>query len=116
MAKITKRADAPEGDIKVSVGPEHMKVTDDKPFETDIALLIEEAERSEYFDVEYDEEVDPKAAAREEANLSKELQKQRDRADKQRAEKDPEEEAAPKPTSLADVAETKAEEPKGGSR
>ncbi len=112
MAKISKRADAPEGDIKVSVGSSHMKVTDDKPYETDDQLLIAEAEASDYFDVEYEEEADTKAVAREETKLLKELDKQRAKADKQRAEKDPEEPAAPKPENLADVKETKEAEAK----
>lgn len=116
MAKISKRADAPEGDIKVSIGSLTMKVSDDKPFETDEDALVAEAELSEYFDVEYPDTADDALAAKEESKLLKELDKQRAKADKQRAEKDPEETAAPKPGSLADVVETEAEEAKGGKK
>lgn len=116
MAKISKRADAPEGDIRVSVGNDSFKVTDDAPYETDNVALIDHAQASDVLDVEYPEDEDVKAAAKEEARLLKELQKEQDRVNKQRAEKDPQEPAEEMPTSVADLKETKADEPKGGKK
>lgn len=117
MAKISKHADAPEGDVRVSVGNDSFKVSDDSPYETDNYALIEQAELSPYLEVEYEEVVDEKAVAREETKLVKKLQAEQAKAEKQRATKDPEEPAAEKPTSLADVKDTdEAEEPKGGKK
>lgn len=116
MAKISKRADAPEGDIRVSVGNDSFKVTDDAPYETDNVALIEHAQLSDVLDVEFPEDEDVKAAAKEEARLLKELQKEQAKAEKQRAEKAPQEPAAEKPTSVADLKETKADEAKDGDK
>lgn len=113
MAKISKRADAPEGTIGVSAGASvNFKVTDE-PYETTDHEEIEVARTVEYLEVEVDEDADYKAAAREEARLLNKLERERDKADKQRAEKDPQEPAAPKPDSVADIVElekAKAEE------
>lgn len=116
MAKISKRADAPEGDIRVSVANDSFKVSDDSPYETDNFALIDYAQASELLDVEFPEDEDAKAAAKEEARLLKELQKEQEKVNKQRAEKDPQEPAAEMPTSVADLKETKADEPKGGKK
>lgn len=116
MAKISKRADAPEGDIRVSVANDSFKVSDDSPYETDNQALIDFAEASDLLDVEIPDDEDAKEAAKEEARLLKELQKEQEKAEKQRATKDPQEPAAEKPTSVADLKETKADEAKGGKK
>ena len=105
--KISKKSDAPEGDIKVSVGSVSFRVKDDEPYETDDASAVEVVQISfpEYFDVEVlvdEESVDPKGEER----ALKELHKEQEKAKTQHATKDVLEEAAPVPTSVADLKET----------
>jgi hypothetical protein len=111
MAKISKKPDAPEGDIKVSIGMTSFKVKDGEPYETDDLTLVEqiEASYSDFFDVEHAEEGDQRSEAKAEAAALKELHKTQERAKIQHATKDPLEAAAPVPTSLADLQEIKEE-------
>lgn len=104
MAKIVKAADAPEGDLKVSVGNVHFKV-DASGYETDDLAVIETVRNSfsEFLSVEVDGDSDPKAAARAEAKVLNELHKTQEQAEKARAEKAPTDPAPYKPTSVADL-------------
>lgn len=115
-AKISKHADAPEGDVKVSVGSDHFKVSDDKPYETDNPALIEYSQADPFLEVEITEEEDEAAVAREEAKDLRELDKARAAADKQRAEKDPLEAPAPKPSTVAELRELQDADDKEGSK
>ena len=100
MAKIFKHADAPEGDLKVSVGPTHFKLADGESYETTDPAVIDAAETHPFLDIEYVESsVDPKG----EMKAIRELRKEQDKVNKQRAEKDPLEPAAEMPVSVADL-------------
>lgn len=100
MAKIFKHADAPEGDLKVSVGPTHFKLTDDESYETSDPAVIDAAETHPFLDIEYAApDTDPKAEMKD----LRVLRKEQDKVNKQRAEKDPLEPAAEMPLSVADL-------------
>lgn len=109
--KITKADGAPEGDIKVSLANLHFKVSDDSPYETDdpnVALAIRDS-FSEFFTVEYADEADVAAAARQDAKDFNKLLKEQDKAEKARAEKDPMDPAPVKPETVEDVKTTASE-------
>jgi hypothetical protein len=114
--EISKKPDAPEGDIKVSLGSTHFRVKDGESYVTDDAAVAEQIEASfnEYFTVEHvnaeDEDADAKDAAKAESDALKELHKTQERAKIQHVRKDAVEPAAPVPTSLADLREIKAED------
>ena len=108
MAKIVKSKDAPEGDVRVSVGPFSFKLddADGAAYETDEAAIIDAAETHPYLDVEYAApDVDPKG----EMKAIRELRREQDKADRanaKRAEKDPAAPMVEKPTSVADLKES----------
>lgn len=111
MAKIVKSKDAPEGDVKVSVGPFSFKLDDSDggAYETDEAAIIEAAESHPYLAVEYGEpDADPKAEMKAVRELRREQEKA-DRANAKRVEKDPTAPLVEGPTSVADLKETKAD-------
>jgi hypothetical protein len=122
--KITKKPDAPEGDIKVSIGMTSFKLKDDAPYETDDLAVVEmvEASFSDFLVVEKIDDGDgetPRQAAKAESDALKELHKTQEKAKIQHVTKDAVEPAAPVPTSLADLREIKeaheADDSKGGN-
>lgn len=109
MAKIVKSTDAPEGDVKVSVGPVHFKVTDADGYETTNAAVIEAGDTHPFLEVEYGA---PEGDSRAQMKEIREVEKARVKVDKANAEKDPYEPAVPLPETAADLpVETDA--PKG---
>jgi len=109
MATISKKSDAPEGPIKLSIGMTHLEV--DGPVETDDLLVIETIRNSfsGLLDVTEGDSSDPEAAARRESDALNALSEARDAAKRQHAEKDPQDPAAPIPTSIDDLEEAVAE-------
>lgn len=107
-AKIVKSKNAPEGELNTAFGMKSFKVSDTEGYETDDPQLIEEAVAHPFFDVEYGDD-GVRALAKAEHKEIKELHKAQDRAEKQRAEKDPLEPAAPKPYSVDELHELKKE-------
>ncbi len=108
MARISKKPDAPEGPVKLSIGMTHLHVKDGEGVDTDDLAVIEAVRNSysQWLEVEEEETGDATAAGKEESKAINELLKEQDKAKKQHAEKDPLEPAAPVPTSLADLEET----------
>ncbi len=107
MAKIVRSDKAPEGTVRVSIGSTSFKVDEGGHYETDDLDVIAYADSDEYLDVEYDDGHDTKAEARAEAKEQIELQKEQARVDKQRAEKDPEDPALPRPQTIEELRELK---------
>lgn len=109
MAKIVKSKDAPEGDVKVSVGPFSFKLddADGAAYETDEAAVIDAGETHPYLVVEYGEpDVDPKGEMKAVRKLHKEQEKA-DAANAKQKEKDPAAPLVEGPTSVADLKESK---------
>lgn len=114
MAKIVRSDSAPEGTIRVLLGSHSIKIDEGGSYETDDLDVIAYAEADEYLDVEHEQDEDAKVAARAEAKAQIELQKEQARADKQRAEKDPQDPAAPRPTTIEELREI--QEQKGDNK
>lgn len=108
MATILKNASAPDGELYAAFGVKSFKVSDDAGYDTDDVQLIEEAEAHPFLKVEYGED-SSKDAARAETKDIKALQKEQARVDKQRAEKDPLEPAAPYPETVEQLQDIKGE-------
>jgi hypothetical protein len=106
MAKIVKSADAPEGDVKVSVGSVHFKVTDSDAYETTDSAVLEAGNFHPFLEVDWDS---PDGDSRQQMKDLREVQKARDKALKQHAEKDPYEEAVPVPGSIEELHELEEE-------
>lgn len=105
-ARIVKSKDAPEGELNTAFGMKSFKVSDTEAYETDDPQLIEEAVAHPFFDVEYGDD-GVKELAKAEAKEIKELHREQARAEKQRAEKDPRDPAAPYPTSVDELHDIK---------
>lgn len=87
MAEIVKSDQAPEGDVRLSIGTYTFKVSDEKGYETDDAFLLEDAAQHPFLEVNYGDEA--KGVGKEQAKEAREFLKARDKADAANAEKDP---------------------------
>jgi hypothetical protein len=111
MARISKKSDAPEGPIKVTIGQTSFKVADDAPYETDDRVVIEIVEVSygDFLTVETDEG-SPVAEAKAEAKALNKLHKEQEKAKLATAVKDPTDPAPEVPSSIDDITNTDSKE------
>lgn len=87
-AFVRKSADAPEGDITVSILNDTFSLDNEGSYETDNPIIIQEAIVNDLLDVEYAGGQDPDEAAQAEAEAIAEFERQEIEADRHNAEKD----------------------------